>query len=136
SFTGPCRDPWNTAYWTGGSSSGPGAAVAAGLVPFAIGSETDGSITNPSSYCGLSGIRPTYGRVSRHGAMALCWSLDKLGPMCRTADDCGLVLAAIAGPDPKDPTTIPLPFKYAEPPKPHGKKFKIGVIKGSFEDAQ
>src|SRR5438876_360588 len=136
SFTGPGRTPWNTSYWSGGSSSGPGAAMAAGLCAFTIGSETSGSIITPAAYCGVSGLRPTYGRVSRHGAMALCWTLDKLGPMCRTADDCGLVLAAIAGPDPKDPTTIPLPFKYAEPPKPHGKKFKIGVIKGSFENSQ
>src|SRR5207302_1803814 len=81
----------------GGSSSGSGSAVGAGAVPFAIGSETWGSITTPSSYCGIAGLRPTYGRVSRRGAMALCWTLDKLGPMCRTADDCGLVLDAIAG---------------------------------------
>ena len=81
----------------GGSSSGSGAAVAAGLVPFAIGSETWGSILSPAGYCGLAGLRPTYGRVSRHGAMALCWTLDKLGPLALTADDCGLVLDAIAG---------------------------------------
>jgi len=81
SFTGPGRTPWNRDYWSGGSSSGPGAAVAAGLVPFAIGSETSGSILTPAAYCGLSGLRPTYGRVSRHGAMALSWSLDKLGPL-------------------------------------------------------
>jgi len=105
SFTGPCRNPWNPAYWTGGSSSGPGAAVSAGLVPFAIGSETDGSIMNPSSFCGCTGLRPTYGRVSRHGAMALCWTLDKLGPMCRSAADARLVLSAIAGHDPNDPSS-------------------------------
>lgn len=110
SFTGPCHNPWNRAYWTGGSSSGPGAATASGCVAFAIGSETDGSITNPSAYCGLSGIRPTYGRVSRHGAMALCWTLDKLGPMCRTASDAHLVLAAIAGADPDDPTSSSLSY--------------------------
>ena len=97
SFTGPGRTPWNTDHWSGGSSSGPGAATSAGLVAFAIGSETSGSILNPSMSCGLSGLRPTYGRVSRHGAMALCWTLDKLGPMCRAALDCGLVLDAIAG---------------------------------------
>ena len=110
SFTGPCRNPWNRNYWTGGSSSGPGAAVASGCVAFAIGSETDGSITNPSSYCGLSGIRPTYGRVSRHGAMALCWTLDKLGPMCRTASDAHVVLSMIAGYDPDDPTASSLSY--------------------------
>src|SRR5277367_52647 len=102
SFTGPGRTPWNIDFWSGGSSSGPGAAVAAGLVPFAIGSETSGSIITPAAYCGVSGLRPTYGRVSRSGAMALCWSLDKLGPMARSADCCGLVLKAIAGADPKD----------------------------------
>src|SRR5262245_32172300 len=96
SFTGPGRTPWNTSYWSGGSSTGPGAATAAGLVAFSIGSETSGSIITPAAFCGVSGLRPTYGRVSRHGAMALSWTLDKLGPMCRSADDCGLVLAAIA----------------------------------------
>jgi len=112
SFTGPGRSPWNPDHWSGGSSSGSGAATAAGLVAFAIGSETSGSIMTPSTNCGLSGLRPTYGLVSRHGAMALCWTLDKLGPMCRTADDCGLVLAAIAGRDPADPTTGQGDFAY------------------------
>ena len=87
SFTGPGLTPWNTKFWSGGSSSGPGAAVSAGLVPFAIGSETSGSILTPSAYSGVTGLRPTYGLVSRHGAMALSWSLDKVGPMGRTADD-------------------------------------------------
>lgn len=105
SFSGPCRNPWNPDTWAGGSSSGSGAAVSAGLVPFAIGSETWGSIVRPANNCGVSGLRPTYGLVSRHGAMALSWTLDKLGPLCRTADDCGLVLEAIAGADPRDPTT-------------------------------
>ncbi|MBI1799017.1 MAG: amidase, partial [Candidatus Eisenbacteria bacterium] len=90
SFTGPGLTPWNTEFWSGGSSSGPGAAVASGCVPFAIGSETSGSILTPAAYCGVTGLRPTYGRVSRHGAMALCWSLDKLGPMARGADDAAL----------------------------------------------
>src|SRR5215831_8899247 len=106
SFTGPGRTPWNLDYWSGGSSSGSGAAVAAGLVAFAIGSETSGSIITPAAFCGVAGMRPTYGRVSRYGAMALCWTLDKLGPMCRSADCCGLVLAAILGKDPNDPSTI------------------------------
>ncbi|MHB8357170.1 MAG: amidase, partial [Vulcanimicrobiaceae bacterium] len=105
SFTGPGRTPWNRAYWSGGSSSGPGAAVAAGLVGFAIGSETNGSILVPSSFCGVSGLRPTYGRVSRHGAMALMWTSDKLGPLCRSARDAELVLRAIAGHDPNDRTS-------------------------------
>ncbi len=89
--------------WTGGSSSGPGAAVAAGLVPFALGSETSGSILTPSAFCGITGLRPTYGLVSRRGAMALSWTLDKIGPMCRSADDCGIVLQAISGGDSEDP---------------------------------
>ena len=101
SFTGPCATPWSPGHWSGGSSSGSGAAVAAGLVPFAIGSETWGSILSPANNCGVSGLRPTYGRVSRHGAMALSWTLDKLGPLCLTADCCGIVLEAIAGHDPR-----------------------------------
>src|SRR5438309_6497029 len=115
SFTGPGLTPWNTKFWSGGSSSGPGAAVAAGLVPFAIGSETSGSIITPAAYCGVSGLRPTYGRVSRFGAMALCWTLDKLGPMGRSADDCGLVLSALAGVDPLDPSAVAKPLTYPEP---------------------
>ncbi len=130
SFTGPGRTPWNLKFWSGGSSSGPGAAVAAALVPFAIGSETSGSIITPAAFSGVSGLRPTYGRVSRHGAMALSWTLDKLGPMGRTADDCGLVLAALAGPDRKDPTCSARKFEYPAP-RADGKRFKIGVIKGA-----
>jgi aspartyl-tRNA(Asn)/glutamyl-tRNA(Gln) amidotransferase subunit A len=103
SLTGATRNPWDEGRWTCGSSSGPGAAVAAALVPFAIGSETWGSIICPSSFCGDSGLRPTFGLVSRDGAMALSWTLDKLGPMARTARDCGVVLETIAGPDPDDP---------------------------------
>ena len=110
SFTGPGRTPWNPDYWSGGSSSGPGAAVAAGLVPFAIGSETSGSIVTPAAYSGVTGLRPTYGLVSRHGAMALSWTMDKLGPMGRSAEDCALVLAAIAGKDPEDPSSVDRKF--------------------------
>jgi aspartyl-tRNA(Asn)/glutamyl-tRNA(Gln) amidotransferase subunit A len=105
SFTGACRTPWNLDHWSGGSSSGSGSATAAGLVAFALGSETSGSILSPATACGVAGLRPTYGLVSRHGAMALSWTLDKVGPLGRTADDCGLVLAAIAGRDPRDPST-------------------------------
>lgn len=129
SFTGPGKTPWNMKFWSGGSSTGPGAAVAAGLVPFAIGSETSGSIITPCSFSGVSGLRPTYGRVSRAGAMALCWSLDKLGPMCRTADCCGIVLKAIAGADLKDPTSVAKPFEHPdELPK---KRFRVGILKGA-----
>lgn len=101
SSTGPGLNPWNRTRWSGGSSSGPGAAVAAGLTPFALGSETQGSILTPSAFCGITGLRPTYGLVSRYGAMSLSWSMDKIGPMCRSADDCGLVLHEIAGKDPR-----------------------------------
>lgn len=97
SLFGPGLNPWDITRWSGGSSSGSGSAVAAGLVPFALGSETSGSILTPSAFCGITGLRPTYGLVSRHGAMALAWTLDKIGPMCRSAEDCGLVLQAIAG---------------------------------------
>ncbi len=130
SFTGPCRTPWNTDYWSGGSSSGSGSATAAGLVAFAIGSETSGSILNPATNCGLSGLRPTYGLVSRHGAMALSWTLDKLGPLCRTADDCGLVLSVVAGTDPKDPTThgeFIYRVRGAEDGGP-SRRFRVGLL--------
>ena len=136
SFTGPGLTPWNTGFWSGGSSSGPGSAVAAGLVPFAIGSETSGSILTPSAFCGVTGLRPTYGLVSRHGAMALCWTLDKLGPMGRTADDCALVLAAIAGRDPADESTVDRRFEYADPPKAPAKRLRLGVPKGVTEKVQ
>ncbi len=133
SFTGPGRTPWNTAYWSGGSSSGPGAAVAAGLVPFAIGSETSGSIITPAAYSGVAGLRPTYGRVSRHGAMPLSWTLDKIGPMCRTADCCGLVLAAIAGRDPLDASSAARSFAWTGP---GGGRFRIAVIRGATDRVQ
>ena len=132
SFTGPCQNPWDPTKWSGGSSSGSGAATAAGLAPFAIGSETMGSIMSPSGNCGVSGLRPTYGRVSRYGAMALSWTLDKLGPMCLTADDCGLVLEAISGRDPKDPTTAHRTFGYDDSDAP-GRRFRLGVVKNVAE---
>jgi aspartyl-tRNA(Asn)/glutamyl-tRNA(Gln) amidotransferase subunit A len=135
SFTGPGLTPWNTAFWSGGSSSGPGSAVAAGLVPFAIGSETSGSILTPSAFCGVTGLRPTYGLVSRHGAMALCWTLDKLGPMARGADDCALVLAAIAGKDPRDPSTLEATFTWMTP-RPPGRRVRLAVPKGATEKVQ
>ena len=135
SFTGPGKTPWNPGYWSGGSSSGPGAAVAAGLVPFAIGSETSGSILTPAAYCGVTGVRPTYGLVSRHGAMALAWTMDKLGPMGRTMEDCGLVLEVIAGKDSKDPSSVERGFRMTEPRKGAG-RLKIGIPKGADKDIQ
>jgi aspartyl-tRNA(Asn)/glutamyl-tRNA(Gln) amidotransferase subunit A len=137
SFTGPGLTPWNTRFWSGGSSSGPGAAVAAGLVPFAIGSETSGSILTPAAFCGVTGLRPTYGLVSRHGAMALCWTLDKLGPLGRTADDCALVLAALAGPDPLDESVVARGFAHARPAPLGGlRKLRLAVPKGVTEKVQ
>ncbi len=117
SLTGACATPWDLARWSGGSSSGSGSAVAAGIVPFAIGSETWGSITCPSSFCGVTGLRPTYGVVSRKGAMALSWTLDKVGPMARDARDCETVLGALAGRDPLDPTSIDAPARDTKPVK-------------------
>ncbi|HET6935402.1 MAG TPA: amidase [Candidatus Angelobacter sp.] len=114
SLTGATKNPWNTEYWTCGSSSGSGAIAAAGLAGFAIGTETWGSIICPSGFCGLSGLRPTFGRVSRAGAMALAYSLDKIGPMCRSAEDCDTVLKTISGHDQADAGSLPEPqAKYS-----------------------
>jgi len=112
SLQGPGLNPWNKDYWSGGSSSGSGAAVAAGLVPYALGSETSGSILTPAAYCGVTGLRPTYGLVSRHGAMPLSWTLDKIGLLARCADDCGHVLQAMAGGDTADPGSAGKSFYY------------------------
>ncbi len=135
SFTGPGISPWDRNTWSGGSSSGSGAAVSAGLVPFAIGSETWGSILSPANNCGVAGLRPTYGRVSRYGAMALCWTLDKLGPLALTADDCGLVLDAIAGKDANDPTTADRSYRY-DASDTSGRRFRLGVLKNVTEGAE
>ena len=113
SLQGPCRNPWDTTRWSGGSSSGSGAAVAAGLVPFALGSETSGSILTPSAFCGVTGLRPTYGLVSRHGAMALSWTMDKIGALCRSAEDCAYVLQTISGGDSDDPGSAGKGFYYS-----------------------
>ena len=106
-FGGQTMNPWLLEEGSSGSSAGPGAATAAGLVGFAIGSETGGSIVSPSMRCGVAGLRPTYGRVARTGAMTLCWSLDKLGPMARGVEDTLLVLKAISGPDDGDLASVP-----------------------------
>jgi aspartyl-tRNA(Asn)/glutamyl-tRNA(Gln) amidotransferase subunit A len=134
SLQGPGRTPWDPACWSGGSSSGSGAAVAAGLVPFAIGSETSGSIITPASYCGVTGLRPTYGLVSRAGAMALSWTLDKLGPMARSAEDCALVLEAMAGPDPRDPSSARRRFRYRPLALPELQQLRLGVAPADFEE--
>ena len=135
SWSGPTRTPWNPDFWAGGSSSGSGAAVAAALVPFAIGSETWGSLITPAAFSGVTTLRPTYGRVSRAGAMALSWTLDKLGPLCRTADDCGLVLAAIAGADPDDPSAAARPYDYDGVPA-SARGFRVGVVRDATKDIQ
>ena len=132
SFTGPCRNPWSLDAWSGGSSSGSGSAVGAGLVPFAIGSETWGSILSPANNCGVTGLRPTYGRVSRYGAMPLSWTLDKLGPLALSADDCGLILQAVSGPDPNDENTQLSKYEYVEQEPPKG---KLAIIKGVADEA-
>ncbi len=136
SLFGPCKNPWDLTRWSGGSSSGSGAAVAAGLVPFALGSETSGSILSPSAYCGVTGLRPTYGLVSRHGAMALSWTLDKIGPLCRNAEDCGLVLQAISGGDPKDPGSAGKSFYYTPQYARKITELKAGVAGGGLAWAE
>lgn len=133
SVTGPGLNPWDTTRWSGGSSSGSGAAVAAGLVPFALGSETWGSIVTPAAYCGVTGLRPTYGLVSRYGAMALSWTMDKIGPLCRSAEDCGLVLNAIAGGDSQDPGSAGKSFYYAPQFARPLKELRLGFAPVDFE---
>ena len=130
-FGGMTRNPWSPTNGSSGSSAGSAAAVAAGLVPFAIGSETLGSIVSPATVCGVTGLRPTFGRVSRTGAMTLCWSLDKLGPLARSAEDCALVLDAIRGADGQDLSAIDAPFSY--PVRRPLAKLRIGYLKRDFE---
>jgi Asp-tRNA(Asn)/Glu-tRNA(Gln) amidotransferase A subunit family amidase len=131
-YGGKTRNPWNLEQGSSGSSAGSAAATVAGLLAFAIGSETLGSIVSPSTRCGATGLRPTFGRVSRSGAMALSWSMDKLGPLCRNVEDCALVLDAIHGADGKDPTARDVPFNW-EPDKPLS-NVRIGYYKGAFDD--
>jgi aspartyl-tRNA(Asn)/glutamyl-tRNA(Gln) amidotransferase subunit A len=135
SFTGATGNPANPRTWAGGSSSGPAAVVGAGALPFAIGSDTSGSIVLPAAWTGTAGLRATYGRVSRRGAMTLCWTLDRLGPLCRTAHDCGLVLEAIAGPDPEDPASLPATYRYRRA-APRREGFRIGVVAGAAEGTE
>jgi len=130
-FGGRTRNPWNPEEGSSGSSAGPAAATAAGLVGFSIGSETLGSIMSPSARCGTVGLRPTFGRISRYGAMALSWSMDKLGPICRCVEDAALVFDAVRGSDGKDPTVVDAPFRW-EKPRPLS-EMRIGYIPGEFE---
>jgi len=132
SLHGPGLNPWNVAHWSGGSSSGSGSTVAAGLLPYALGSETWGSIVTPASYCGITGLRPTWGLVSRYGAMELSWSMDKVGPMARSAEDCGLVLQAIAGGDSNDLTTAGRGFRFNR--RLTRGRFRLGILPADFSD--
>jgi Asp-tRNA(Asn)/Glu-tRNA(Gln) amidotransferase A subunit family amidase len=137
-FGGQTKNPWDLSMGSQGSSAGPGSATAAGLVGFAMGTETVGSIVEPSGICGVTGMRPTFGRVSRHGVMALSWSLDKVGPMCRSVEDCALVLAAIHGPDDRDLAVQDVPFNWDA-----GwnvgldvHKLRVGYLKAAFFDTR
>ncbi len=132
-FKGRTRTPWNPERGSSGSSAGPGAATAGGLVGFALGTETRGSIISPSAANGVVGLRPTYGRVSRYGAMALSWTMDKIGPMGRTVEDCALAFNAIYGPDGRDDTVVDAPFTW-NPELPLA-RLRIGYVKAEFEPA-
>jgi Asp-tRNA(Asn)/Glu-tRNA(Gln) amidotransferase A subunit family amidase len=130
-FADTTRNPWNLEEGSSGSSAGSASATAAGLLPFAIGTETWGSIVSPSTRCGTTGLRPTFGRVTRSGAMALSWSMDKVGPICRSASDCAIVFDFIRGPDPDDGSVIEAGYTY--PGEVDLSKLKIGYLKGAFE---
>ncbi|HEX7418918.1 MAG TPA: amidase [Thermoanaerobaculia bacterium] len=138
SISGGAKNPWNEACWTCGSSSGSGAIASAALAAFAIGTETWGSIICPSTYCGLSGLRPTFGRVGRSGAMALSYTMDKIGPMARSADDCGLILSALAAHDPQDGGSLPVSqaaFAYRAAVG-GGAPLRIGWVTNAWKDVQ
>ncbi|WP_299322087.1 amidase [uncultured Maribacter sp.] len=130
-FDGKTKNPWDTTQGATGSSAGSGSATSAGLVPFALGTETLGSITSPSNRNGITGLRPTYGRVSRHGVMSLSWSMDKVGPMARSAEDCAIVYSVITGKDPMDGMTTEYPDGF-EPQKNY-KSLRIGYLKKDIE---
>lgn len=131
-FGGKTKNPWDVKRGSSGSSAGSASAVAAGCLPFAIGSETYGSIVSPSDECGTTGLRPTFGRVSKYGAMALSWSMDKLGPIARNVEDCAIVFNAIMGPDGKDLSVITAPFSYISSSSRSLKGVRIGYIKSEF----
>jgi Asp-tRNA(Asn)/Glu-tRNA(Gln) amidotransferase A subunit family amidase len=132
-FGGQTKNPWNLEEGSSGSSAGPGAATAAGLCAFAIGTETSGSILSPSARCGVTGLRPTFGRISRHGVMALAWTQDRLGPMCRYAEDCAVVMSAIAKPDQRDLSVSDVPFNW----NTHLdiRRLRVGYLKDAFAEA-
>ena len=130
-FGATTKNPWKVDQGSSGSSAGPASATAAGLVGFAIGSETLGSISSPSTRCGTTGLRPTFGRVPRTGAMALSWTMDKLGPICRSVEDCAIVLDAIYGPDGQDNSVIPAGYHWNAELSP--KKLRVGYVKSAFD---
>ena len=133
-FGGQTKNPWDLTMGSQGSSAGPGSATAAGCVGFSMGTETHGSIIAPSAICGVTGLRPTFGRVSRHGIMALSWSCDKSGPMCRSVEDCALVLDAINGPDDHDLAVQDIPFNWDA--NLDITKLRVGYLKASFENTR
>ncbi len=135
SASGPGRNPWDPSRWTGGSSSGSGAAVAAGLATFALGTETWGSILCPAAFCGLTGIRPTYGLVSRAGGMVGAYTFDKVGALACSVADCRTVLAAIAGPDPRDPSTDPGPVRLARDSRRAWRSLRAAIIEPDWSKA-
>jgi len=131
-FGGQTKNPWNLAQGSSGSSAGPSSATAAGAVGFAIGTETSGSILSPAARCGLAGLRPTFGRISRHGVMALSWTQDRLGPICRYAEDCAIVMQALAKPDGRDMSVSDIPFNWNA--QLDVKKLRVGIVKESFDE--
>jgi Asp-tRNA(Asn)/Glu-tRNA(Gln) amidotransferase A subunit family amidase len=131
-FGGQTKNPWNLSQGSSGSSAGPSSATAAGCVGFAVGTETSGSILSPAARCGLAGLRPTFGRTSRYGVMALSWTQDRLGPICRYAEDCAIVMQAIARPDGRDMSVSDIPFNWNA--QLDVKKLRVGIIKESFDD--
>jgi Asp-tRNA(Asn)/Glu-tRNA(Gln) amidotransferase A subunit family amidase len=131
-FGGQTKNPWNLSQGSSGSSAGPSSATAAGCVGFAIGTETSGSILSPSARCGLAGLRPTFGRISRYGVMALSWTQDRLGPIVRYAEDAAIVMQAVAKPDGRDMSVSDLPFNWNG--QTDARKLKVGIIKESFDE--
>jgi len=131
-FGGQTKSPWNLSQGSSGSSAGPSSATAAGCIGFGIGSETSGSILSPAARCGLAGLRPTFGRVSRYGVMALSWTQDRLGPLCRYAEDCAIVMQAIAKPDGRDMSVSDIPFNWNA--QLDVKKLRVGIIQDSFDE--
>jgi Asp-tRNA(Asn)/Glu-tRNA(Gln) amidotransferase A subunit family amidase len=133
-FGGQTKNPWNTEEGSSGSSAGPASATAGGLVGFGIGTETSGSILSPSARCGVTGLRPTFGRISRYGVMALSWTQDRLGPLCRYAEDCAMVMSVIARPDNRDMSVSDIPFNWNA--RLDIRKLRVGYLKDAFDETR